>query len=114
MENGGLGLRDRSFILAVVAMAVLVAMILIQNVREARAPLYGPPNVDRSLVMRKVSEGALSFKEARFYSTDDAGDAPAGGERERADETDAAPRGEGAAARSDGGPDGADPGRRSP
>lgn len=57
-------------------MAILAAMIMAQNVRESRAPLYGAPNVDRSLVMRKVAEGALSFREARFYSIDDAGEAP--------------------------------------
>lgn len=69
-------MRNRSFILAVAAMAILAAMIMAQNVRESKAPLYGAPNVDRSLVMRKVAEGALSFREARFYSIDDAGEAP--------------------------------------
>jgi hypothetical protein len=116
MELGGLGLRNRSFILAVAAMTVLAAMIMIQNVREARAPLYGAPNVDRSLVMRKVSEGSLSFTEARFYSVDDPGGAPtpAGGESERAAEPGAAPGPDEAPARGGGARDQGRTARRSP
>jgi hypothetical protein len=71
-------LRVRFFIFAVATMAILAAMIVIENVRQSSAPLYGAPNVDRSLVMQKVAGGSLSFKEARFYSIEDAGAAADG------------------------------------
>lgn len=60
-------MRDRVFIFAVAFVGVLAVLILLQNVRESTAPLYGPPTVDKELVMSKVESGAVSFKEARFY-----------------------------------------------
>jgi hypothetical protein len=79
-------LRDRAFIAAVAFVGVLAVFILVQNVRESKAPLYGPPTVDKKAVMSKVETGDLSFKEARFYVSEgvarDKDDkvAPAGGE----------------------------------
>lgn len=64
-------MRDRSFITAIALVAGLVAFILAGNIRDAGAPLYGPPNVDEEDVRSKVEGGSLSFEEARFYSIEE-------------------------------------------
>jgi len=64
-------MRDRSFIIAVALVGALALLIVAGNIRDAAAPLYGPPNVDEKEVMSKVKEGRLSFDEARFYSAED-------------------------------------------
>ena len=64
-------MRDRSFIAAIALVGALALLILIGNIRDATAPLYGPPNVDEEDVMSKVGSGQLSFEEARFYSPGD-------------------------------------------
>ena len=69
-------MKDRSFVFIVASVGFLAVLMLVANVRESKAPLYGPPTVDRKVVMNKVASGALSFTEARFYSRED--DPPAG------------------------------------
>jgi hypothetical protein len=64
-------MRDRSFIAAVALVGTLALLILAGNIRDASAPLYGPPNVDEDEVRAKVESGALSFREAEFYSIED-------------------------------------------
>ena len=65
--------RDRAFILAVACVAALAVLVLAKNVRESTAPLYGPPTVDKEVVMAKVEAGQLSFVEARFYVLEEDG-----------------------------------------
>ena len=64
-------MRDRAFIATVALVAALSLLILAGNIRDAGAPLYGPPNVDQKEVMSKVESGWLSFEEARFYSPEE-------------------------------------------
>ena len=63
-------MKDRVFIAAVVCVAALAVVMLVDNVRESSAPLYGPPTVDEETVMKKVEEGRLSFKEGSFYTVE--------------------------------------------
>ncbi len=64
-------MKDRAFIVTMALVGALALLILADNVRQAGAPMHGPPTVDKSVVMEKVSRGELSFEEARYYSRED-------------------------------------------
>jgi hypothetical protein len=82
-------MRDRTFIAAVALIGALALLILVGNIRDAGAPLYGPPNVDKKEVMSQVESGRLSFDEARFYSPER--DRPAESEAQGEAESETAP-----------------------
>lgn len=61
-------MKNRLFIAMVAFVGVLAVLTLLDNIADSTAPLYGPPTVDREIVMEKAAGGELSLKEARFYS----------------------------------------------
>ena len=65
-------MTNRSFVVAVTAVAALALLILMDNVRQATSPVFGPPNVDKGKVMSMVERGDLSFNKARFYVVEEA------------------------------------------
>ena len=61
-------MRNRLFVVTVFIVGTLAVLMLVTNVREQGAALYGPPTVDEELVRSKVEAGQLSFRKARFFS----------------------------------------------
>jgi hypothetical protein len=79
-------MKNRVFIMAVAVVGALALLILLNNVREATAPFFGPPNVDEGLVMSKVEGGELSFREALFYAVESDRDSDSDEEAAEAEE----------------------------
>lgn len=101
------GTRDRAFIFAVACVAALAVLILAKNIRESSTPLYGPPTVDKQVVMAKVEAGRLSFTEARFYVREEEGSGGPDDAARQATGEEAAAGAPGSRAREDAGADAA-------